>query len=419
MQVFNYGGIAANAIDNFGQGLNQMRERQSQEQMVQQQKDALNQAAQLYSTGTPDEIAQFSIQNPQAGELLSRQLAFKSDATRQNMMDSMQQILLDPSQTESVLTNRIKMIQEQGGDPSQTMSELEQFRTNPEGYEQKVERAYAMMDPQGYGAYRSSMPQQQAPNYSNVQFDEAGNPYGLNKTTGKYEPIKGGFQRAKPTPQTVVNMGAQGLTEEQKALAKQRVNRYGKITDDADSASQEIDSINQIRAIDLDTGFGTEVKSTAAKVINALGGNGESLLNVDISDVEKFNAVAEKQVLNVMSSQKGPQTDQDAARIKKTVAGTENTKEANAFILDSMEAIANRKIEQQAFWDSYLESNDGSLKGVQLAWNKYKKETPMVSEVVKNPSTGKPMFFYQFRAAFPDRDESEVIQAWRKLTGGK
>ena len=160
MQVFNYGGMAANAIDNFGQGLNQMRERQNQEQMMQQQKDALNQAAQLYSTGTPDEIAQFSIQNPQAGELLSRQLAFKSDATRQNMMDSMQQILLDPSQTESVLNNRIKMIQEQGGDPSQTMAELEQFRANPEGYEQKVERAYAMMDPQGYNAYRASMPQQ-------------------------------------------------------------------------------------------------------------------------------------------------------------------------------------------------------------------------------------------------------------------
>lgn len=160
MQVFNYGGMAANAIDNFGQGLSQMRERQNQEQMMQQQQDALNQAAQLYSTGTPDEIAQFSIQNPQAGELLSKQLAFKSDATRQNMMDSMQQILLDPSQTESVLTNRIKMIQEQGGDPSQTMAELEQFRANPEGYEQKVERAYAMMDPKGYSAYRSSMPQQ-------------------------------------------------------------------------------------------------------------------------------------------------------------------------------------------------------------------------------------------------------------------
>lgn len=160
MQVFNYGGMAANAIDNFGQGLDQMRERQNQEQMMQQQKDALNQAAQLYSTGTPDEIAQFSIQNPQAGEILSTQLAFKSDATRQNMMDSMRQILLDPSQTESVLTNRIKMIQEQGGDPSQTMAELEQFRSNPEGYEQKVERAYAMMDPKGYSAYRESMPQQ-------------------------------------------------------------------------------------------------------------------------------------------------------------------------------------------------------------------------------------------------------------------
>ena len=160
MQVFNYGGMAADAINQFGDSLSDAMVMRQERKDGQQQQDALKQAAQLYSTGTPDEIAQFSIQNPKAGEILSNQLAFKNDATRKNMMDSMQQILLDPSQTDSVLTNRIKMIQEQGGDPSQTMAELEQFRANPEGYEQKVERAYAMMDPKGYSAYREAMPQQ-------------------------------------------------------------------------------------------------------------------------------------------------------------------------------------------------------------------------------------------------------------------
>ncbi len=160
MQVFNYGGMAADAINQFGDSLSDAMVMRQERKDGQQQQDALKQAAQLYSTGTPDEIAQFSIQNPKAGEILSNQLAFKNDATRKNMMDSMQQILLDPSQTESVLTNRIKMIQEQGGDPSQTMAELEQFRANPEGYEQKVERAYAVMDPKGYTAYRQAMPQQ-------------------------------------------------------------------------------------------------------------------------------------------------------------------------------------------------------------------------------------------------------------------
>ena len=160
MTIYNYGAMASDSINQLTNAMGNAMTMREQRDERQQQQDSLKQAAQLYSTGTPDEIAQFSIQNPQAGELLSRQLAFKSDATRQNMMDSMQQILLDPSQTESVLTNRIKMIQEQGGDPSQTMAELEQFRANPEDYEQKVERAYAMMDPKGYSAYRASMPQQ-------------------------------------------------------------------------------------------------------------------------------------------------------------------------------------------------------------------------------------------------------------------
>ena len=257
--------------------------------------------------------------------------------------------------------------------------------------------------------------------FSNIYYDDQGNPLGLSSESGTFERIQAEAPRAKPTPKTVVNLGEKGRTEEQKALAKSRVGKYERIGEKADTAFNQLESINQLRTIDLETGFGTELKTTGARIINALGGDGEQLLGVDISDVEKFNSVAEKQVLDVMASQSGPQTDQDAARIKRTVAATENTKEANDYILNSMEALANRRIEQSNFWTDYLESNDGSLKGVDKDWNEYKRMTPMVSDVVKNPTTGKPMFFYQFRQLGKAKNysESDIIDAWREITGGK
>ena len=257
--------------------------------------------------------------------------------------------------------------------------------------------------------------------YSNIYYDDTGNPIGLNESSGVYERISSPAPRAKTGPQTVVNLGDQkGLTEEQKALAKNRVSKYSDIQERSLSAQNQLDSINQMRAIDLETGFGTEFKTTAAQVINALGGDGESLLDVDIADVQKFNSVAKKQVIDIMAGQKGPQTDQDAARIEATLARTENTPEANAYIQNATEALANRQIEQDLFWTDYLESNDGSLKGVDKAWNKYKQQTPMVSDVVKNPDTGLPTFYYQFRNEWRHKyDDEDLVEAWRELTGGK
>ncbi|MCP3679389.1 MAG: hypothetical protein GY782_03625 [Gammaproteobacteria bacterium] len=143
-----------------GQAVQGFKQNQQQEEMIANDQALRSEAARLFKEGTPDEIAQFSIANPDYGSNLASQIAFKNDATRQNMMESMQQILANPEQTESILTNRIKHVQEQGGDPSQTIAELEKFKANPEGYEQGVERAYAIMDPQGYKSYASTIPQQ-------------------------------------------------------------------------------------------------------------------------------------------------------------------------------------------------------------------------------------------------------------------
>ena len=222
----------------------------------------------------------------------------------------------------------------------------------------------------------------------------------------------------RPVKETspLVSVTTGGDKKESEKLAELRVQRFDEIQQAAIAAEQQIESVNQIKAIDLDTGLGIETRGQIAKVWDSLGGDGKALTGVDPSDVEKFKAVATKQVLDIMSTQKGPQTDQDAARIEKAVANLGNTKEANDFIMDSAIAIANRKIEQAAFMERYLEAN-GSLKGADTQWRDFKVRTPMVSDVVKNPETGAPVFFYQFREKMANRNYSDqdIIEAWRRM----
>lgn len=309
MQVFNYGGMAADAINQFGDSLSNAMAMRENRNAMQQQKDALKQAAQLYSTGTPDEIAQFAIQNPQAGELLSRQLAFKNDATRKNMMDSMQQILLDPSQTESVLTNRIKMIQEQGGDPSQTMAELEHFRANPEGYEQKVERAYAIMDPQGYNAYRSSMPQQpeQMSPYQQAQIEGKNQDRELRRQEIELRRLESEQKRAKTSQEQEAKSQQieqkKKEIEDSKAQDKQALN--DKIFLAKNNAEQVKNLLNNQDFIDDLTGISGVAQGFGIRP------------SQDARDAQIIlDNIVSSETLNNLGVMKGPLTDKDVEIIR-------------------------------------------------------------------------------------------------------
>ena len=253
--------------------------------------------------------------------------------------------------------------------------------------------------------------------YSNFYWDDDGNPLAFNKKTEKYQRIKTPATKAKTVPQTVIDFGKKGRTREQASLADIRTDEYKEIKGQARGAENQIDALEQLRAINLKSGFGTGVKTKAAKIVKFLGGDAEELLGVNISDVEKFNSVAQKQVLDIMATQSGPQTDQDATRIEKAVAGIENEEDSNKFIINSMEALANRRIEQNNFWVDYMKDNNGTLEGVDSAWSKFKRDTPMVSDVVRNNKTGQPVFFYQFRDKYLSQKVpmEKIIESWRKV----
>jgi hypothetical protein len=145
----------ANPLHGLGmiaQGLDRRKEEEERQAQKVRMQELGAEAMRLYGEGTPDEIAKFSIQNPEMGQLLSQQIGFKNEATQENMRKGMESILAGGN-PEQILTERIQMVESQGGDASQTRNELAQYQANPEGYLEKVERSYAFAFPQQYNAY--------------------------------------------------------------------------------------------------------------------------------------------------------------------------------------------------------------------------------------------------------------------------
>ena len=142
----------------------------------------------------------------------------------------------------------------------------------------------------------------------------------------------------------------------------------------------------------------------------------------NISKGEAFNAVAKRIVLDVKSTQKGPQTESDAVTIRDTIASLGNTKAGNQFIIDSARALNNRRIERKEFYDRYIEENGGNFKDesgrtADRAWADFKRNTPLLSSKKKTPE-GLPVFFYKFetgmRNLYPDITKPEIIELWKR-----
>jgi hypothetical protein len=227
------------------------------------------------------------------------------------------------------------------------------------------------------------------------------------------------YRAGKGTNVNIVNEAeGKGLTEEKKALAKSRVTRFEGLQNNAQSAMDQNEVLSQLETMDVRTGFGEGAKTSLARVFNAAGVDGNSLLGVDAANSQAFNAMTGKLLAEALAAQKGPQTDGDANRMEKTLASLGNEPRANTFIVTSMKAVNERKVEQAAFYEQVLEE-DGTLKDADKKWREYKNSTPLLTDNIEDAETGLPMFYYDFKRKTLERNpsagEDQILDAWREL----
>lgn len=168
-----------------------------------------------------------------------------------------------------------------------------------------------------------------------------------------------------PTGTTVkVNTGEK---IEEKASIESAVKEQDRVRAAAQTARRtlvSVDSSQRVLDSGFQTGFGTEVKATAAAFLGALG----------VKDAENFATSAQTflkaamdQVLARQIEQRGVQTNQDAQRMLQTYADLGNTPAANRFVVALTRAQANQAIEQDEFYRKWRRDN-GTIQGAEDAW---------------------------------------------------
>lgn len=119
------------------------------------------------------------------------------------------------------------------------------------------------------------------------------------------------------------------------------------------------------------TGWGTETKAAAANILTSLGvapGNATMFA----SNAEVFQNQAMQRIQAELAQQKGVQAKDDAERAMKTWAQLKNTPGANEFILDYMQARAERDRVRAVFYRNALPiaQSKGDFGEVEREWSK-------------------------------------------------
>ena len=210
------------------------------------------------------------------------------------------------------------------------------------------------------------------------------------------------------------------LGAEAEALGRAFIKKFDTIQTEASAAAQQRDTLRQIKALNINTGLTADIRANAANVLNNLGLNGNELLKTDVANVQAFNKLSGRLVQEGLMAQKGVATDSDARLYAKVVPSITDDKKATNFIIESMNAQNERKIEKEQFFTDWLDTK-GTFKGADKAWNEYISSTPLYIENLKN-GIGLPYTFYEYKNELkllnPGATDEEVVNQWKKAARG-
>jgi hypothetical protein len=112
-------------------------------------------------------------------------------------------------------------------------------------------------------------------------------------------------------------------------------------------------------------------KDTQVKVARVIGALGVPQAEEVATGAQIFQQATSTRLWEVLNAAKGPQTEGDADRARQTFARIENTPKANQFIMDMMQAIAERdKIKAAWYRDALpIARQEGDLQMVDRKWS--------------------------------------------------
>lgn len=363
-------------LNMLSQGIQTKRRNQIEDNMLRQQQEDRDAAAQQQELSQQDrEGLAMAIQSGDPNKLLNfigtaphldkaaTDLAYKAlGITEENQKQAMIQDMMaigSGKEPEKVLANRIDSIQARNGDASHTIKELEEYRANPEEWKKTHEMAAAVaLSPQQYAQYKDikNAGQPAMPEYGPVTYNADGEAFALNKTTNQIEKIPGPKVVKKQGPQTVVNNITNSQNEQDKVIAKAAGDIYNSYMQDANTARKNDLTLNRLEKLNEKAfdGVGAGAYKSAAKLAKAVGINVEGL-----TETELFDSLSNELVLGQTSKLTGVLTDKDMELLATTVPQLSQTKEGRKKLIQVMKEINNASKEQAKLAREYRNSDFG------------------------------------------------------------
>lgn len=318
-----------NTVQGF-QGLESNRMQLGQQRQQQQLQDRTQELMPLVKSGDYDATIELSTINPQIAESVTKAKASMKEGQEAQIANWLAGYQTAPDK-EAYLAEDLP-----GVDIDDNFRGMD-----PEQRDSLTKIVGAQVMPKTM--FEATFGGQSAPSYQSVQYDSEGNPFGLNKDTGKFEQIGGGFVKGKSGPQTVVNnITGKPQSEFDKETQKINARAYSDINKTNNSIRAEENKIKQLQRLNEKAFSGplANEKLSAAKLAGKFG------IDVDgLPESEAFRAVSNELVLDKSQQMSGALSEGDMAFLQNTVPNLGNSKEGRASVFDYSQKLIDRQKE--------------------------------------------------------------------------
>ena len=178
------------------------------------------------------------------------------------------------------------------------------------------------------------------------------------------------FERTKASPGYMFNQ----------KLAEKSADFYDSLNNDAAAQDEMITNVETLKSLlmNLKSGPLQDKIDLANQFLHKIGFSGNLIGANDVRDADALRYLINKNVFNVLQTQKGQQTEGDADRAKKTYASLENSPEGNNWLAQYMLNLATRGKEKDLFMIEQMRKNGGDRYAAMRAWDSHKKTLPSV-----------------------------------------
>ena len=286
-----------------------------------------------------DTINRISLRYPDRAKLATQALNDEQKRERQNVINVGFEFLQNPQDYERILRENPKFAASVGG-YEEAMKDMQE---DPQGIQEQVSALLAWEGGDQWKQYQDFVKSKVngANEYTNVSFNQQGEPYGINKKTGVFEPIPGGFIKGESKPQTVVNVGgSQSKFDEE--MGKINAKAYSEIASTGKQLRAEENKIDRLVQLNNKAyeGAGAGAKVMIGQMAKNFGIDVEGL-----PESEAFRAISNELVLDKSQQMSGALSEGDMAFLRDTVPNLGNTRDGRKEVFDYSKKLIERQRE--------------------------------------------------------------------------